>query len=108
MYSVEERVFIVSQYFKTKRVVAVKGNFLKKFKCGHRKKPSRSAITRLIKKFFETGSVQDNREYNVGCQGTVPTHNKVKRNSSCIPRSAPPSSIYHRSSVFLGQEYTAS
>ncbi len=68
MYAMEEHVFLVKTYYKTKSIVTVQREFKKHFKCPHHKIPARSVISRLIQKFKSTGSVHDNQATNVGAK----------------------------------------
>ncbi|KAK8372042.1 hypothetical protein O3P69_011893 [Scylla paramamosain] len=59
-YSVQERIKIVEVYFATKSVVQTQRQFRRDFP--GRNAPTRLTIRRLLDKFRETGSVQDNTE----------------------------------------------
>ena len=55
MFSIKERVFIIEEYFKTKSCNAVRNQFRGKFS---KEEPTDSGISRLVKKFRRTGSVE--------------------------------------------------
>jgi hypothetical protein len=55
-FSIEQRVFLISQYYKHKSFKIVKENFQKKY---DQTPPNKSTISRLLKKFRITGSVHD-------------------------------------------------
>jgi hypothetical protein len=52
--TVEERVFILESYLKTKSYAHCRQSFFEKFR---RQAPGKSAIAKIIKKFRETGSL---------------------------------------------------
>ena len=74
----QERIFIIKQFFESGSVVTVQRNFVREFNCKHRKKPSRSVVVRLVKKFEQTGSVWDNR-VAAGAKRTVRTKEVEKK-----------------------------
>jgi len=54
--TVEERVFILESYLKTMFYAHCRQSFFEKFR---RQTPVKSAIVKMIKKFYETGSLLD-------------------------------------------------
>ncbi len=67
MYSLEERVFLVSTYFLTSRNLnATHTEFVNQFNMYSCKLPAKSVIQRLVAKFEKTGSVHDDKRGKVG------------------------------------------
>ncbi len=67
MYSLEERVFLVSTYFLTNRNLNAKcTEFGKQLNVHSSKLPAKSVIQRLLAKFEKTGSVHDEKRGKVG------------------------------------------
>ncbi len=67
MYSLEERVFLVSTYFLTNRNLNVTcTEFGKRFNVHSCKLPAKSVIQCLVAKFEKTGSVHDDKRGKVG------------------------------------------
>ncbi len=62
MYSLEERVFLISTYFLTNtNLNATRMEFGKRFNVHSRKLPAKSVNQRLVAKFEKTGTVHDKR-----------------------------------------------
>jgi hypothetical protein len=69
--TVEKRVFILESYFKTLSYAHCRQSFFEKFR---RQEPVKSAVTKMIKKFRETGSLLDknrNRQNSVLTPGIL-------------------------------------
>ncbi len=67
MYSLIERVFLVSTYFLANRNLnATHMEFGKRFNMRSCKLPAKSVIQRLVAKFEKTGNVHDDKRGKVG------------------------------------------
>ncbi len=76
MYSLEERVFLVSTYYGNLNATCTK--FSKQFNVHSRKLPAKSVIQRHIAKFEKTGSVHDDKRGKVGPKRSACTLETVK------------------------------
>ena len=72
-------------YFSTKSVVPTQRDFHREFP--GRKTPCRKKITKISKKFRNTGSVRNDNKSHSGRYGTVRTHANVQAVRECIEQS---------------------
>ncbi len=88
MYSLEERVFLLSTYFLTNRNLnATRMEFGKQFNVHSRKLPAKSVIQCLVAKFEKTGSVHDDKRGKLGWKQSVRTLETVERARQILKES---------------------
>ena len=85
MFSIKERVFIIEQYFKTKSCNAVRNQFRGKFS---KEGPTDSGISRLVKKFLRTASVERMRNKRKRTVLTSQKLNHIKESFDKNPRKS--------------------
>ena len=83
-YTVEERVFIVKQFYSNnKSPITVQRDFAKEYQV--RQGPAASTITRLIEKFERTGSIADDFA-PISPSVTVSTEENIEKIRECTKK----------------------
>ena len=100
-YSVEQRIFVVEKFHQSKRPVEVQRAFRKRFGC--KNAPTRSAISKMVKKFHEVGQVTDQKKGKCGRKVTKSTPENVGRVQAAMTQS--PKKSVRRASQQLELSY---